>query len=258
MVSVKRILIGLLLLILGLSLYWNPIGVLISSIISLTIFAIIFAFCFASIGIYLFFYHIIPGISVAVSKLCVYHKLKSEKYPEGETLWKKISLVFLYNFILTIPMLLTILYLLNPSTLKMSGRLELSGIDIGLIIALSIISGLFLTLRLIGNPTYHGIFFSKIVIKRSFSGCSSDIEKTKDYISSFFSTLIIGTVLFLFLLYSSDYLSSQSFFTFFKRYIPTMAPFEFSLYIIAYFGTLFIITVIGEVILERCEPLDQE
>jgi uncharacterized integral membrane protein len=203
---------------------------------------------------------LIPGISKAVSKLCIYHKLKTNLNDNGETMWKKISLVFVYNFLLTLPMLLTILYLLNPSTLKINEPPNLSDFDLGIIIALSIIPGLFITLRLIGNPTYYGISFLKkqIVIKQPFFGCPSDIQKIKDDISSFFSTLIIGTILFLLLLYCSDYFSSQSYFTFFNRYIPSMAPVVFSWYIFGYLGTLFIFTIIGELILKKCVPLYQE
>lgn len=254
-----KLLIGLFLLFIGSVLVWNQFVALFSIIISGVIFAIIGGFLIASMGLYLFFYHLIPAIAAAVSKLCIYHKLNTNNKDNGETLWKKIALVFSYNLLLTLPMLFTLLYLLNLSTLKMSGRLDLSGIDIGIIIAISIIPGLLLTLRLIANPTYRGIGLGEyFVIKKAFSGTLTDIAKIKDYISSFFSTLIMGAVLFLFLLYCSDYFSSLSYFTFFKRYIPTMAPFEFSLYIIGYVGTLFIITIIGEKILEKCMPIEQE
>jgi hypothetical protein len=251
--------IGFLALFLCIVFVWSPLAALFSMIISGVIFAIIGGFFITSIGIYLFFYYLIPEISKSVSKLCIYHEIKTDKNPNGETIWKKISLVFFYNVLLTIPMLLTILYLLNLPTLKMSGRMELSGIDIGIIIALSIIPGLFVTLRLIGNPTYQGVTYLRyVVIKKSFYGSVEEIKKIKDDISSFFSTLIIGTILFLFLLYCSDYFSNLSYFTFFKRYIPTMAPFEFFLYIIGYVCTLFILTVIGELILMRCKPLESK
>lgn len=236
----------------------NPLVLIASSIISGFIFIIIAAFLIVSVAIFLIFYGLIPGISKAVSILCTYHKLKTDSKDEGETFWKKIILVFIYNFLLTLPMLLTILYLLNPSTLKING--QFADIDIGFIIALSIIPGLFITLRLIGNPTRYGISYLKgyFVVMKPFYGKPQEIQKIKDDVSSFFSTLIIGTVLFLLLLYCSDYFSSQSYLTFFSRYIPSITPMEFSWYIIGYLGTLFIVTIIGEIILLRCIPLDQK
>jgi hypothetical protein len=247
-----------LLIFLGMLGIFNPVVLIASSLISGFIFIIIAAFLVVSLATFLMFYGLIPGISRAVSKLCIYHKLKTDTNEEGETLWKKIILVFAYNFLLTLPMLLTILYLLNPSTLKINE--QFTGIDIGFIIALSMIPGLFITLRLIGNPTQYGISFLKgyFVVTKPFFGNPSEIQKIKDDISSFYSTLIIATILFLLLLYCSDYFSSHSYLTFFYRYIPSISPMEFSWYIIGYLGTLFIVTIIGEIILKQCVPLDRK
>jgi len=214
----------------------------------------------ASFGFNIIFYTTEPIIDNPVSKLCIYHKIKSKNNPIGETVWQKILLMFFYNTILSFPVVLTVIYILNPSTVNTNPVSGLSGFDICFIVALLVSGGLLLTLRLIANPTHKGIDFlnKQIIIKRRFFGSIPRIKEIKDIIFSFLSTLFVGTGLYLVLRFCADYLSSNTFQHFFKSYIPTMSlPYLF-LYIVAYFEVLFITTTIGELILEKCEPIVQD
>lgn len=254
----KQILItGLVLVILG-SVLWalsliDPFLFFIFSFGS----QIVVAILVLSFAMYLFFYLVIPGSSYLVSKLCIYHKLKCRQEGTGETIQTKIKLVFVYNSILTIPMILTILYILsifNSQTSKLNDNGALPDFDIALIFALSIVPGLLVTLRILANPTHYGIY----IIKREYYGTLSDIKKRKDDISSFYSTLIVGTILYLILQYCVDYFHSHSYLSFFGRFIPSMPWWAVIIFILAYLLALFIVSSIGELILAECIPIDQE
>ncbi|MHB8052365.1 MAG: hypothetical protein ACYDEZ_03575 [Methanoregula sp.] len=138
-------------------------------------------------------------------------------------------------------------------------------------------NGLLLILRLIGNPTKNGMSWKRwgytlFSIKEEYKGSisengetSPEIRKIKDDISSFFSTLIFGTLLFILLQFSFDYLSSGSYSQFFARYTPSfplytpwVAQIFLFCHIVAYLAILVIVTAVGEYILEKCVPIDQE
>jgi hypothetical protein len=262
--GIMAIAIGILLLLIRFFVNINLLGSML-----FVIFGLIIGFFILSFGLYIIFSWMIPGISIIVSKLSTYHRLKTDESP-GETIWKKMFLVFLCNFILTIPIVLTILYILNPSSIIIIDKLGLSSLDVGVIVALSIIPGLLLILRLMSNPSRNGIVwrmgdYTLITIMTEYPGplpengeTPPDIKKVKDDISSFFSTLIFGTLLFLFIQYCSDYLSSGSETQFLARYSLSIQPIVLFCYIIAYVATLVIVTAVGEYILTKSVPVDQK
>lgn len=260
-----KILYGIL-IIMGILIF---LSILLNTIILFYISGLIVGFSILSFSVYIIFNWVIPGISKWVSRLCTYHKLATIEDKTGETIWKKIFLVFICNFVLTIPILATILYILNPSAIIISDKLGLSSLDIAVIVSLSIIPGLLLVLRLVGNPTRDGIFwkihdFTIITVMNKYKGPLQEngvtppaIRKIKDDISSFFSTLIFGTLLFLFIQYCSDYVANGSNTQFFARYSTSIPPIILFCYVVAYIATLVIATAIGESILKTCVPVDQ-
>jgi hypothetical protein len=229
-----------------------PFFVVIATMLVIAIFII-------SVSFNVIFYSgVMPGILFPVSRLCMYHKIKSGGNINGETIEQKIFKMILNNIVLTVPIVLSLIYILNPSSISPSKTL--SGFDICLTVALAITPGFLLILRLMAKPTHEGKSLRKdwIIIKRKFSGDESDVKKVKENISSFLGTLIFLTILYYFLDFCANYLSSGSYSTFFKQYPSTMPPYLLSIWIVCYIGVLCITTTCGELILEECKPILQE
>jgi hypothetical protein len=235
----------------------------ISKIPILIVFALAILCCIViiSFGFNIIFYSgVMPWILYPISKLCVYHRLVSEDIPNGETFQQKILKMFIINLVLTIPIVLSLIYILNPLSISPSQTSPLSGFDICLIVAFAVTPGFLVVLRLMANPTRREMSFWKnhIIIKRKFVGLESDIKKVKDSISSFLGVMIFLTALYYFLEFCANYFVNGSYSTFFKPYATTMPQFLLVIWIVTYFGALYAITTIGEIILLGCEPIVQE
>jgi hypothetical protein len=226
------------------------------------ILGLILGFLILSFGYYIIFSWFIPGISKWVNYLT--------EYQSSQTLIKRIYYIFFCNFFLAIPLLATVLYILNPSKVVVNTQLGLSTIDIGVIVALAIIPGLLLILRLLSNPTRRGIIwkvhnFTIMIIKSQYTGSlpvnnqtPPEIRKLKDDISSFYSTLIFGTLLYIVIQFCADYFINGSYSQFLSRYTPSFPLIVIICYIVAYLATLILVVIVGELILDYCEPIDKK
>lgn len=235
--------------------------ILLSILCAGIILVLIVCVSFISWGFNIFFYTgIMPLIMNPMSTLCTYYETKHEGNTQGKTVKQKIADIYTNNLLLTIPLLLTMVYILNPSSISPNEKWGFSGFDICLSVAFAMLPGFLLLLRLMANPTYRGKSYlgGHLLIKRKFSEPESEIKKVKGNVSSFLGTLIFLTALFLFLEFCADYLSSGSYSTFFDRYHSTMPLYQLVIWIAAYLEVLFLITIYGELILEECEPIIQE
>jgi hypothetical protein len=155
-------------------------------------------------------------------------------------------------------------------------------IDIPFFLSLSLVPAFLLSLRILANPTQKGVitydkgrfseFSSSLVfvmnlvktrkIPEEMTGTSDDeikkkIRGYKEQVISFYFSFVGSSLILFFLFVSLQIEKSKGTYDIISAFSPSMNPVATVLLFAAEIPAILIITIIGEIYLERAEPIDQ-
>jgi hypothetical protein len=230
-----------------------------------------------------------PSIFKSISRISLYHKLirkediNQEKSEFGERLREKIRIVFILNFWISVPLFLTLLFLLNTfTTPSLQTQGVTSPLDLPFILALSIVPAFLLSLRILANPTRRGIFTFDETSGSNFSDLMSHllryikygkttqftvemisdaerinrIRSYKEQVTSFYFSFVGSTLILLYLFILLQIEKTKGTFDPFSTFFP-MDPIISILMICAEILSILIVTIFGELYLQYADPIDQ-
>jgi hypothetical protein len=222
---------------------------------------------------------IIVTISNPISRIGEYYEFKGTTSKYREPLMTNFKIIFLNNVILTIPLYLAFMYLLNPSNFLISGsNSDLpKGVNDAFIATMAIIPGYLLSIRLLTHPVRNESYLPLVGMILGFirnhylKNCSS-MEVLKERFMSFYFSLTASAffVMVMIYLYKSIpmahdvstfwmYLANSLAITFIPSFDPNSIVniSRILFYWGAYLLALAIISILGEIILYHYQLLEE-
>lgn len=198
------------------------------------------------------FYNSLFFVSENITRLGVYHKNKKDDPVFGETQRERFLKVYWCYLRLTLPVYISVIYILEPTPEQLTGAF---------IISLPMIISFLVSLRIISNPTKHGLlkFKSIDLFYVTPEAKKAAYNTIKERMLSFYFALIEATLFYFFMRYVF-YLwneSPKTFESFIALISPNTSIPAFISFLIAYLIALFISAGISEGILRIWEPIDQ-
>ncbi|MGD0080728.1 MAG: hypothetical protein ABSB80_08800 [Methanoregula sp.] len=241
-----------------------------------------FIFVFSGMGLIILFG--IRWISIFVSRISFYHRNFSKNCLVPKCFYDFLPLeeealsTYQFNFpemfinylVLSIPLYMTFVYLLNPSNFFNVSPNNIcfpNNINEAFLTSLVTIPVYLLSMRLLTNPSNKDFIYFRLI--KEFYQNEKSMSDLKERMVSFYFALTASTffIMVMDIIFKSFILSSQETITFINFYekfydlskesfIPQFSSTQIFLYICAYFVMLFMLTGISEFILEILEPME--
>jgi hypothetical protein len=221
----------------------------------------ILIFLFLTIVASFLFFLIIWIVFYSISYLGIYKKLNTEDPLNGESFFQKIKNTYLLNAFLSIFLLLVVIYFLYPSDIATNSDLTskmtiFAEIDYTYILSIAFIPAYLLSLRILANPTINVFYISIIEYYTHPSDKIQFIKSFKNGAISFYVSLTIGALIYLFLKLMQASMNHQLEAEMSKFHSHFDSIFTLVL-ITMYLIILFVTTVIGEYILKWYQPYER-
>ncbi len=180
-------------------------------------------------------------ISNRISLLGIYHELKSESNPNGESFLKKVVEVSKCNFVLAFPMGFAFYILISQNIPHCDTQ-----IAIFVAIGLSLVT--LMIMRILANPCES---IQPMICDRDGIHSDDHLCTHKERVLSFFFAMIGGSLLIVLGLFSYYLLQNQSFI------LPPFSLLDFTIILIFFIFFIIVVSFIGELILYFFKPIQR-